>query len=203
MTSRSTSPHRPLDRRSLPRETVALAQALIGCTLVRLDRAGVRAGRIVETEAYPPNDPASHAFRGRTKRNAAMFLDPFHAYVYQIYGTSFCLNVTSEEAECGAAVLLRALEPLEGLDAMATARGTARVRDLARGPGRLCRALDVGPAFDGVDLLRAGPLFLAAGAPPQAVGCSVRIGISKAAEAPLRFYEQGSPFLSGLRSHSP
>lgn len=132
-----------------------------------------------------------------------MFLDPFRAYVYQIYGTSYCLNVTSEEAECGAAVLLRALEPLEGLDAMARARGTPRVRDLARGPGRLCQALAVGPEFNGTGLLTAGPLFLAAGAPARAVGCSVRIGITKAAEARLRFYEQGSPFVSGRRSHSP
>lgn len=132
-----------------------------------------------------------------------MFLAPFRAYVYQIYGTSFCLNVTSEEAGCGAAVLLRAVEPLEGLRAMSLARGTERLRDLARGPGRLCEAFGVGPKFDGADLLDGGSLFLAAGTAPHAVGRSPRIGVTKAAEALLRFYERGSPFVSGLRSLSP
>lgn len=138
-----------------------------------------------------------------------MFLRPFHAYVYKIYGTSFCLNVTSEGAGEGAAVLLRALEPLEGLALMEQRRGTTRVRDLARGPGRLCEALDVGTDFDGADLLRGADLWLAWPAgrrnsePGRRVGSSTRIGIGKAADRLLRFYEAGNPFVSGLKGLSP
>ncbi len=139
-----------------------------------------------------------------------MFLGPFHAYVYKIYGTSFCVNVTSETAGEGAAVLVRALEPLEGLRLMEQRRTTTRVRDLARGPGRLCRALSVERELDGVDLLSDKRLWLAAlvaggggkdGGQP--VGTSRRIGITKAAERLLRFYERGNPFVSGPKALSP
>ncbi len=133
-----------------------------------------------------------------------MFLGPFHAYVYKIYGTSFCVNVTTEKAGDGAAVLVRALEPLEGLALMEQRRGTTRVLDLARGPGRLCQALNIDLSMDGADLLGGRSLWLAAGkanAPP--VGSSARIGITKAAERPLRFYERGNPFVSGPRALSP
>ena len=136
-----------------------------------------------------------------------MFLGPFHAYVYKIYGTAFCVNVTSETEGDGAAVLVRALEPLEGLGAMESRRGTTRVRDLARGPGRLCQALQIDVALDGIDLLRDKRLWLAA---PQestrdaaGVGKSRRIGITKAAERLLRFYEKGNPFVSGPKALSP
>lgn len=195
----------------LPVDTVDLAQALIGCVLVRDCPDGRSAGRIVETEAYVRGDPASHAYRGPSARNASMFLGPFHAYVYKIYGTSLCVNVTSEVAGEGAAVLIRALEPLEGLALMEQRRGTTRMRDLARGPGRLCQALDVGLALDGIDLLRDERLWLAA--PPvtpsepsrggRRLGKSRRIGISKAAERLLRFYERGNPFVSGPKALSP
>lgn len=195
--------YRRLRRSDLPQATAQLAQALIGCVLVRDCPDGRRAGRIVETEAYVLEDPASHAFRGPSRRNASMFLPPFHCYVYKIYGTSFCMNVTSEEAGAGAAVLLRALEPLEGLRLMELSRRTTRVRDLARGPGRLCHALDVDAEFDGIDLLRDRTLWLAAGKPAASVGCSRRIGITKAADLPLRFYEPGNPFVSGPRALSP
>lgn len=194
--------YRRLEADELPAATIDLAKALIGCVLVRDCPDGRTAGRIVETEAYVRDDPASHAYRGPSTRNASMFLGPFHAYVYKIYGTSFCVNVTSEPAGEGAAVLVRALEPLEGLALMETRRGTTRMRDLARGPGRLCQALEIDLALDGVELLRDRQLWLAAGA-RQAVGTSKRIGITKAAERLLRFYEKGNPFVSGPKALSP
>ncbi len=133
-----------------------------------------------------------------------MFLDPFHAYVYKIYGTSFCVNVTSETAGDGAAVLVRALEPLEGFDLMEQRRGTTRLRDFARGPGRVCQALDVDGALDGIDLRTDKRLWLAAPMRDgQAVGTSRRIGITKASERLLRFYERGNPFVSGPKALSP
>lgn len=138
-----------------------------------------------------------------------MFLGPFHAYVYKIYGTSFCVNVTSESAGEGAAVLVRALEPLEGLAVMEQRRGTTRMRDLARGPGRLCQALNVDLALDGIDLLRDKRLWLACplrGGETdggRGLGTSKRIGITKAAERLLRFYERDNPFVSGPKALSP
>jgi DNA-3-methyladenine glycosylase len=196
--------YRRLIAGELPSETVDLARALIGCALVRDCPDGRTAGRIVETEAYVLDDPASHAFRGPSKRNASMFLAPFHAYVYKIYGTSFCVNVTSETEGEGAAVLVRAIEPLEGLALMEERRSTTRMRDLARGPGRLCQALSIDLELDGLNLLRDRRLWLAA-VPPSAaaVGASRRIGITKAAERVLRFYERGNPFVSGPKGLSP
>lgn len=200
--------YRRLRADELPVETVDLAQALIGCVLVRDCPDGRSAGRIVETEAYVRDDPASHAYRGPSTRNASMFLGPFHAYVYKIYGTSLCVNVTSETEGAGAAVLVRAIEPLEGLQIMEERRGTTRMRDLARGPGRLCQALDIGMQFDGVDLLRDKRLWLAVPASREVpvrrrVGKSVRVGITKAADRLLRFYERGNPFVSGPKGLSP
>lgn len=191
-------------RGELPADTVALAQALIGCALVRDCQDGRRAGRIVEVEAYVPGDPASHAFRGKTRRNAAMFLQPYRAYVYRIYGTSMCINVTSETEGVGAAVLVRALEPVEGLRLMELRRNTTRMRDLCRGPGRLCQALDIDLALDGVDLLTDERVRLARppGKAPR-VATSTRIGITKAADRLLRFYEPDNPFVSGPKWLSP
>lgn len=195
--------YRLLRAHELPTDTVELARALIGCVLVRECPDGRTAGRIVETEAYVLDDPASHAYRGRSARNASMFLGPFHAYVYKIYGTSFCVNVSSETHGQGAAVLLRALEPLEGLGLMEARRGTTRVRDLCRGPGRLCQALAIDLGIDGVDLLDGGDLWLSAGSSSDSgVGKSRRIGITKAAERMLRFYKRGNPFVSGPKALS-
>ncbi len=196
--------YRRLSAAELPAETVDLAQALIGCVLVRDCPDGRTAGRIVETEAYVLDDPASHAYSGPSKRNASMFLPPFHAYVYKIYGTSFCVNVTSETEGQGAAVLIRALEPLEGLGFMEERRATTRMRDLCRGPGRLCQALSIDADLDGTDLLAASGLWLAASpATSKRVGKSRRIGITKAAERLLRFYERDNPFVSGPKALSP
>jgi DNA-3-methyladenine glycosylase len=203
--SRSQPNFRPLRRGDLQSETIALARSLIGTVLVRETEAGTIAGRIVETEAYLPGvDPASHAFRGRTNRNATMFREHGYAYVYFIYGRSFCLNVTSEDAGLGAAVLVRSVEPLLGLDIMARHRGTATARDLARGPGRLAQAFAIDRSLDGRDMLGDGDLRLARidDEPSIAIGVSRRIGLTKAAELPLRFFARGSEFLSGPRSLS-
>ena len=162
-------------------------------------------GRIVETEAYHPDDPASHAFRGPTRRNRAMFGRHLIAYVYFIYGANWCLNVTSEEEGVGAAVLVRALEPLAGLETMRALRGREGLRDreLARGPGNVCRALGIGPDFDGADLETQRDLWLADDGVVLRVGVSARIGITRAAEHPLRFYARGNPSVSGPRALSP
>ena len=184
--------------------TIALARALIGAVLVREDADGRCSGRIVETEAYLARDPASHSFGGKTARNASMFLEPFHAYIYKIYGTAFCMNVSSAQAAVGEAVLIRALEPLDGIPLMERRRGTTILRDLCRGPGRLCQALDITRSLDGQPLLTGDALWL--GRLPEAaprIGRSTRIGISKAADRRLRFYLRGSRFLSGPRALSP
>lgn len=189
-----------LSRANLPSDTVELARYLIGKTIVRETRRGRMSGRIVETEAYPPGDSTSYAFRGRTARNQAMFLGKGFAHVYFIYGTSYMLNVTSEDPGVGAGLLLRAMEPLEGIDLMERLRKTDKLKDLARGPGRLAAALDIGPRLDGVDLCAEGPLWLGrAVRKTGSIRTSVRIGLSREMGRPLRFFEEGSPFVSGPR----
>jgi DNA-3-methyladenine glycosylase len=190
-----------LERAILPAGTVNLARFLLGKVVVRELPGGPVSGRIVETEAYLTGDAASHAFRGMTPRNRSMFLECGHAYVYLAYGTSMMLNVSSEAAGVGEAVLVRALEPLTGIAEMERRRGTAMLRDLARGPGRLAQALAIDRALDGIDLCRAGALWLGDdGFSPEEIGVSVRIGITKDAERPLRFYLRGSRFVSGSRA---
>ena len=204
--SSSAPPHRRLLRADLPAGTLDLARFLIGKLLIRpLADGDVLAGRIVETEAYGTDDPASHAYRGPTKRNRAMFEQHAHLYVYLIYGTSYCLNISTEEPGIGAAVLIRAAEPVAGIERMRAQRGRPGLRDdeLARGPGNLCRAFGIGPAFDGLDLDVDGRLILGEdGAAPE-VGASVRIGLTKAVEREHRFYARGSRAVSGRRSLSP
>lgn len=191
---------RPLARAELPTDTAALARYLIGKTLLRELPQGVVSGRIVETEAYVLGDAASHAFRGMTNRNRSLFLEPGRAYVYLAYGVSWMLNVSSETDGIGAGVLIRALEPLTGVELMQRNRGIERLRDLARGPGRLAAALRIDRSLDGLDLCRKGPLWLANGDEPDDIGESVRIGISRDAHRVLRFYLRGSPFVSGPRA---
>lgn len=179
----------------LAENTVEAARRLLGCVLVRREGEEVLAGRIVETEAYRPDDPASHSFRGPSARNAAMFGRPGLAYVYLIYGRNHCLNVVTEAAGTGAAVLIRALEPLGGQDAMRARRQSPH---LTNGPGRLCQALGIDRSLDGTDLLSGDRLYLLA-APPlpaEAVACSGRIGITKAADWPWRFTVAGNAHLS-------
>jgi DNA-3-methyladenine glycosylase len=185
----------------LPSNTAELAQYLIGKTIVRKIGRNRISGRIVETEAYPPGDSSGHAYRGQTARNQSLFLHRGFAYVYFIYGTSYCLNVSSEESGIGAGVLLRAIEPLEGLNLMKRFRETDKLRDLARGPGRLAAALQIDRRLDGVDLCASGPLWLGTAVRESAqVGITVRIGITREVHRPLRFFEVGSPFVSGPSS---
>ena len=192
---------RPLARPDLPIDTAALARYLIGKVVVRRLPEGVASGRIVETEAYIVGDAAGHAYRGMTPRNRSLFLEPGHAYVYLAYGLSYMLNVSSEGPGIGAGVLIRALEPLDGIPIMQRNRGIERLRDLARGPGRLAAALQIDLRLDGLDLCRKGPLWLGRDdQDPGDIGESVRIGISREAHRRLRFYLRGSPFVSGPRS---
>jgi DNA-3-methyladenine glycosylase len=192
---------RVLDRTEMPVDTAQLARFLIGKMLVRILSEGAAGGRIVETEAYGIGDPAGHAYRGITPRNRALFLERGHAYVYLAYGSSFMLNVSSETSGLGAGVLIRAIEPNFGITIMERNRGTERVRDLARGPGRLCEALGIDRQLDGIDLCQAGPLWLGSdGQASGEIGRGKRIGITRAADSPLRFYVQGNWFVSGPRA---
>ncbi|MGA7851841.1 MAG: DNA-3-methyladenine glycosylase [Candidatus Acidiferrales bacterium] len=189
---------RRLAREELPIKTVNLARFLIGKTLVRELHGTRLAGRIVETEAYVVGDAAAHSFRGKTARNGALFLERGHAYVYFVYGNHFMLNVSGAREGVGEGVLLRAVEPLEGIERMELFRGTERLLDLARGPGRLAEAFHVTRKLDGVDLCSPGELWLGTAARATGkIGVSVRIGITKEAHRPLRFFERGSPYVSG------
>jgi DNA-3-methyladenine glycosylase len=189
---------RRLRRSELPPDTVALARFLIGKVIVHDLRAGRLSGRIVETEAYPPGDPAGHHFRGPTPRIRSMYLAPGHAYIFFNYGAHFMLNVVSEPAETAAAILIRAVEPLEGIEIMQRHRKTTRLLDLTRGPGRLAAALKIDRRHDGLDLCAPGPLWLGeTGHPAGPIEKTVRIGITRAADHLLRFYERGNPFVSG------
>ena len=189
-----------ISRANLPSDTAELARYLIGKTIVRKIGRNRISGRIVETEAYPPGDASGHAYRGRTTRNQCLFLERGFAYVYFIYGTSYMLNVSSEEHGVGAGVLLRAIEPLEGINLMKRLRKTEKLRDLARGPGRLAAALQINKRLDGVDLCADGPLWLGTAVRETApIGTTVRVGITREVHRPLRFFEAGSPFVSGPR----
>jgi DNA-3-methyladenine glycosylase len=197
---------RPLARAELPIDTAELARFLIGKLVVRELPEGVASGRIVETEAYVIGDAAGHAYRGMTPRNRSLFLERGHAYVYLAYGVSFMLNVSSEAPGTGAGVLIRALEPVEGVSIMRQNRGVERLRDLTRGPGRLAQALRIDRSLDGLDLCEEGPLWLGRDdrdpreIEQKEIGESVRIGITREAERVLRFYLRGSPFVSGARA---
>lgn len=186
--SEETTGRAVLDAAFFSRPPEKVARDLIGATLL-YDGAG---GMIVETEAYRPDDPASHSFRGQTPRNAAMFGPPGTAYVYRIYGMHWCLNFVCMP---GSAVLIRAFEPTSGLDRMAERRGGLAPRLLASGPGRLCAALGVTREDDARSLLEP-PFRLIAGNQARDVLVGPRIGITKATTDPLRFGLKGSPYLS-------
>ncbi|MGB6944923.1 MAG: DNA-3-methyladenine glycosylase [Bryobacteraceae bacterium] len=189
---------RRLRRAELPVDTVKLARYLIGKVVVHDVPAGRLSGRIVETEAYPIGDPAGHAFRGQTPRNSSLFAGRGHAYVYFVYGSSFMLNVTSEARGVGGGVLLRALEPIEGIELMQRSRAATRLIDLARGPGRLAEAMQIDLGQNGLDMCAAGPLWLAAAVQNTgAIGESARIGLTRNVDRRWRFYERGSPYVSG------
>ena len=190
---------RRLLRANLPVDTVELARYLVGKVIVHDTANGRLSGRIVETEAYPVGDVAGHAFRGMTPRNGSLFLERGHAYVYLCYGVLFLLNVASERAGVGAGVLLRAIEPLDGLELMDSTRRRKQWKDAGRGPGRLTKAMKVDLRQDGLDLCSASsPLWLAKMARKAGpIGKSVRIGLTYGATRLLRFYERGSEYISG------
>lgn len=184
-----------LSRRALPLATVALARYLIGKRLVHAHRRGLISGRIVETEAYPPGDPTAYFRPGLTTSNAPLFAKRGTAYVRMVYGTCFNLNLAAEKEGDAGSVLIRALEPEHGIHLMCAFRPASRLRDLARGPGRLCAALDIGPALSGEDLTTSPRLWLERGSTPGIV-VSTRIGLSRDQHRRLRFLERGSPFVS-------
>jgi DNA-3-methyladenine glycosylase len=189
---------RRLRRSGLPHDTIALARFLIGKVIVHDLPGGRVSGRIVETEAYPPGDPAGHHFRGPTPRIRSMYLAPGHVYVFFNYGAHFMLNVVSEREGTAGAILIRALEPLDGIALMQQHRKTTRLLELTRGPGRLAAAFQIDRHHDGVDLCSDGALWLGVSNHPVGqIAKTVRIGISRAADRPLRFYERGNPFVSG------
>jgi DNA-3-methyladenine glycosylase len=203
---------RRLRRSELPVDTVELARFLIGKTLVH-DLPQVRlSGRIVETEAYIVGDAAAHTFRGLTPRNRSLFRERGHAYVYFIYGNHYMLNISGQREGIGEGILLRGLEPLEGIGWMQRHRSskgvrtrpgkksTASLTELSRGPGRLAAALRITRNLDGLDLCAKGPLWLGTAARATGeIGISVRIGIRLETHRLLRFYERGNPFVSGPR----
>lgn len=210
--------YRPVPAAFFAAGTVAVARALLGKLLVSETPEGRTVGRIVETEAYLRDDAACHASRGETKRNRAMFGPPGRSYTYLIYGMYRCFNVVTAPAGVGEAVLIRALEPVEGLELMALRRGMDDPKALCSGPGKLVIALGIGALPDGSDL-RKRPLWVAEpaltggsaeAAVPRAragkaeagrtgaerIKVTTRIGISKDAHLPLRFYLDGNPFIS-------
>jgi DNA-3-methyladenine glycosylase len=187
----------PIHRSFFQRPAALVARALIG-TVLLVDGVG---GIVVETEAYDRDDPASHSFKGRTARNAAMFGPAGHAYVYRSYGLHWCLNIVCGAEPMGSAVLIRALEPVAGIDVMRARRGVLDIRKLCGGPGRVCQALGVTGALDG-RALDQPPFSIAGRAGGGEVLAGRRIGITRGVETPWRFSLAGSPFLSRTDSGS-
>jgi DNA-3-methyladenine glycosylase len=188
----------PLPRPFYARPSVEVARDLLGRHLVRRLPEGDLAGRIVECEAYEEGDPASHSFRGLTDRTRVMFGPPGHLYVYFTYGMHFCMNVVTGRDGEGSAVLLRAVEPLEGIDVMRERRGVTEDRILCAGPGRLTQAFGIAREDNGMDLVSGRDLFVTEGGAvdSEEIGAGRRIGISVATEKPWRFYVIGNPFVS-------
>lgn len=206
-------PFTPLPRSFYEPSAAAVAPLLLGHWLVRQTPDGPAGGIIVETEAYLAADPACHAFRGETARNRSMFGPPGHAYLYFIYGNHWCFNAVCHARGIGEAVLVRAIEPVFGLDWMRSRRCVASDQQLTNGPGKLCAALGLDRSFDGVDLCAVNsPVFIAENAERNkllagqgTVMTSTRIGITQAAHLPLRFYLRGNRHVSrqGVAAATP
>ncbi|MGH2969292.1 MAG: DNA-3-methyladenine glycosylase, partial [Solirubrobacteraceae bacterium] len=197
----ASRPEPPLEPAFFARPVLDVARELVGCVVRHGDSAGV----IVETEAYHDSEPACHAYAGLTARTHTLFGPPGRAYVYRSYGIHALLNAVCEPAGVGAAVLIRALEPLEGLAAMRARRGLQRVEELCSGPGKLTQALGIELALDGSDLA-AGPLTIepaAAGWEAVVPVVGPRVGITKAAELPWRFCAPGARSVSRPRPPAP
>ena len=189
----------PLPRAFYERDTVCVARELLGKILVRRLGPTTMAGIIVETEAYRGHDDtASHAYRGPTTRNIVMFGEPGHAYVYFTYGMHYCLNVTTERTGQPGAVLIRAAQPIRGIERMKKYRRADRVIDLANGPAKLTQAFDITAALNGHDLTAGRKLSIAVNNEPQAfeINSTSRTGIVSAKEKMWRFYIKGNPFVS-------
>jgi DNA-3-methyladenine glycosylase len=197
---------RRLPRGFFARPAVEVAPDLLGRTLVRrLPEGGRLAARLVEVEAYEPGDPASHGFRRETPRNATMFGPPGRLYVYFTYGNHWMMNVVTRAAGEASAVLLRAAEPLDGLQEMAARRGRSRAVDLCSGPGKLCQAFGVDRSHDGEDLVRSRVVWLEAGDPVahDTVTAGIRVGITTGLEREWRFFVAADPFVSRGRPGPP
>ncbi|HZK18402.1 MAG TPA: DNA-3-methyladenine glycosylase [Clostridia bacterium] len=179
------------------RDTVSVARDLLGHYLVHRTTEGVTAGKIVETEAYLQGDPACHAFRGMTPRNEAMFGMPGKSYVFLIYGVHYCFNVVSAAEGVGEAVLVRALEPVKGISLMRVRRNRKRKKNLCKGPGCLTQAMGITMEHNNMDLT-GETLFVTKGKDksPENIVVTTRVGISKGADLPLRFYIMDSPYIS-------
>jgi DNA-3-methyladenine glycosylase len=189
-----------LERPFYERPTIDVARNLLGQVLVSVTPEGRTAGRIVETEAYlGADDPASHAARLRTGRVEAMWGEPGIAYVYRSYGIHAMLNVVTEPVGSTGAVLIRALEPVIGVDLMRSRRGLDDARLLCSGPGKLCQALGIGLDMHGTDLVTSGELWISPGETPRDVSTSGRIGISRGQAHPWRFWITGNPHVSAHR----
>jgi DNA-3-methyladenine glycosylase len=184
-----------LPRDFYARDTVTVARDLLGCVLVHRTPEGITAGKIVETEAYLQGDPACHAARRMTPRNSVMFGPPGHAYVYFTYGMHYCFNVVSASEGVGEAVLVRALEPLQGNSLMQQRRGRQNIRDLCSGPAKLTQAMGIGREHNRQDLT-VGDLYICRGDADAPIVTTTRIGIKEGAELPLRFYLQNNRYVS-------
>jgi DNA-3-methyladenine glycosylase len=192
---------RRLPRSFYDRPAVEVAPDLLGHVLVRALPDGTRiAARLVEVEAYEPNDPGSHAFRGRTPRNAVMFGPPGHLYVYFTYGMHFCMNAVTRRPDEGSAVLLRAGEPLDGIDVMRRLRG--RDADLCSGPGRFTQALGIARPENGTDLVKGDAVWVERGERTEPVGTGIRVGVHDTSRS-WRFWIEGNPYVSRGRPGPP
>jgi DNA-3-methyladenine glycosylase len=182
-------------------DTITVAKALLGTYLVHESKEGITVGRIVETEAYLWGDPACHAYRRKTKRNATMFGPAGNAYVYQIYGIHYCINVVTAPEGVGEAVLIRALEPINGIDLMQLRRGIEVWKNLCNGPGKLVQAMGISRSMDGISLLGEDIYILSADTLPDKNAkfdmiTTTRIGITQGVELPYRFYISGNACVS-------
>jgi DNA-3-methyladenine glycosylase len=186
-----------LRRPFFARHTPDVARDLLGCVLVRKVGKKLLSGKIVEVEAYRgSDDPASHSYRGITKRNSLMFGEAGHVYVFFSYGSHWCLNFTTEKEGEPGAVLIRAVEPVEGIEQMTKNRGVSEVGRLANGPGKLTQALSIDGIFNGEDVVKSKRVYVLGGEETVLVGTSARIGISKGREQQWRYFIEGNPFVS-------
>jgi len=188
----------PLNRNFYERYTVDVARDLLGKVLVRvLSSEQILAGIIVETEAYRgQDDPASHAYGRKTPRNAIMYGKPGYSYVYFIYGMYHCLNVVTEPEGVPAAVLIRAVEPIFGIELMKKYRNTNKISNLTNGPGKLCQAFNITRELNGIDLTQRGTLYIVDYMRPRRIIASRRIGIKVGLDKFWRFFIEDNPFVS-------